>query len=95
MSASLARLTEGGFSIGIEAPLDNDWTHAGDQARQQAGRLPGEPDLQRHADLAQLADRLGFRALWVRDVPVYDSKCFPISATWPALPGTSCLARLP
>ncbi|KQZ44711.1 TIGR03571 family LLM class oxidoreductase [Duganella sp. Root1480D1] len=72
MSASLARLTEGGFSIGIEAPLDNDWTHAGEQARQQAGRLPGEPDLQRHAELAQLADRLGFRALWVRDVPVYD-----------------------
>ncbi|MGW8393156.1 TIGR03571 family LLM class oxidoreductase [Pseudoduganella sp. HUAS MS19] len=72
MSASLARLTEGGFSIGIEAPLDNDWSHAGDQARQQAGRLPGEPDLQRHADLAQLADRLGFRALWVRDVPMYD-----------------------
>ena len=34
--------------------------------------LPGEPDLQRHAELARLADRLGFRALWVRDVPVYD-----------------------
>ncbi|WP_374582424.1 TIGR03571 family LLM class oxidoreductase [Pseudoduganella sp.] len=72
MNATLARLTEGGFSIGIEAPLDNDWTHAGEQARQQAGRLPGEPDLQRHAELAQLADRLGFRALWVRDVPIYD-----------------------
>ncbi|KQV58070.1 TIGR03571 family LLM class oxidoreductase [Duganella sp. Root336D2] len=72
MSASLARLTAGGFSIGIEAPLDNDWTHAGEQARQQDGRLPGEPDLQRHAGLAQLADRLGFRALWVRDVPMYD-----------------------
>ncbi|SSW65705.1 TIGR03571 family LLM class oxidoreductase [Achromobacter agilis] len=69
---ALARLSAGGFSIGIEAPLDNDWTLAGDQARRQAGRLPGEPDLLRHADLAQLADRLGFRALWVRDVPVYD-----------------------
>jgi len=72
MGATLARLTDGGFSIGIEAPLDNDWTQAGDQARQQAGRLPGEPDLQRHAVLAQLADRLGFRALWLRDVPIYD-----------------------
>jgi luciferase-type oxidoreductase len=72
MDAPLARLTEGGFSIGIEAPLDHDWTPAGEQARRQSGRLPGEPDLQRHADLAQLADRLGFRALWVRDVPVYD-----------------------
>ncbi|MGE8686133.1 MAG: TIGR03571 family LLM class oxidoreductase [Achromobacter sp.] len=72
MPDALARLGAGGFSVGIEAPLDNDWTHAGEQARRQAGRLPGEPDLQRHAELAQLADRLGFRALWVRDVPVYD-----------------------
>jgi len=72
MSTPLAKLIDGGFSIGIEAPLDNDWTHAGEQARQLARRLPGQPDLQRHAGLAQLADRLGFRALWVRDVPVYD-----------------------
>ncbi len=72
MTATLARLTDGGFSIGIEAPLDNDWTPAGEQRRRQAGRLPGEPDLSRHAELAQLADKLGFRALWVRDVPLYD-----------------------
>lgn len=72
MHSPLARLTAGGFSIGIEAPLDNDWTPAGVQARQQTGRLPGEPDLQHHAELARLADRLGFRALWVRDVPLYD-----------------------
>jgi luciferase-type oxidoreductase len=72
MISALTRLTAGGFGIGIEAPLDNDWTPAGDAARRGAGRLPGEPDLQRHAELAQLADRLGFRALWVRDVPLYD-----------------------
>ena len=72
MRSALTRLTAGGFSSGIETPLDNDWTPAGEHARQQAGRVPGEPDLQRHADLARLADRLGFRALWVRDVPVYD-----------------------
>ncbi|MBO9536203.1 TIGR03571 family LLM class oxidoreductase [Herbaspirillum sp.] len=72
MTTSLAHLADGGLSIGIEAPLDNDWTSVGEQSRRQAGRLPGEPDLQRHAELAQLADRLGFRALWVRDVPVYD-----------------------
>jgi luciferase-type oxidoreductase len=72
MTAPLDRLVAGGLSIGIEAPLDNDWTPAGDAARRAAGRLPGEPDLQRHADLAKLADRLGFRALWVRDVPLYD-----------------------
>ena len=72
MRSALARLQAGGFSIGIEAPLDNDWTPLGEQARRAARRLPGEPDLQRHAELARLADRLGFRALWVRDVPVYD-----------------------
>ena len=72
IASALQRLTAGGLSIGIEAPLDKDWTPAGEAARRQAGRLPGEPDLQRHAELAQLADRLGFRALWVRDVPLYD-----------------------
>ncbi|AZC24723.1 TIGR03571 family LLM class oxidoreductase [Pseudomonas sessilinigenes] len=72
MTTPLERLTAGGFSIGLEAPLDHDWTPAGDQARRQAGRLPGEPDLKQHAYLAQLADRLGFRALWIRDVPLYD-----------------------
>ncbi|QHG65481.1 TIGR03571 family LLM class oxidoreductase [Pseudomonas putida] len=68
----LERLTAGGFSIGIEAPLDNDWTPTAEQARCKAARLPGEPDLARHAELAQLVDRLGFRALWIRDVPLYD-----------------------
>jgi luciferase-type oxidoreductase len=69
---ALSRLTAGGFSIGVEAPLDNDWTPAGELARRNSGRLPGEPDMQRHAALAKLVDQLGFRALWVRDVPVYD-----------------------
>nr|WP_314541804.1 TIGR03571 family LLM class oxidoreductase [uncultured Massilia sp.] len=72
MTSALDRLVAGGLSIGIEAPLDNDWTPDGDATRRAAGRLPGEPDLLRHADLARLADRLGFRALWVRDVPLYD-----------------------
>lgn len=71
-ASALSRLTAGGFSIGVEAPLDNDWTPAGELARRSSGRLPGEPDMQRHADLAKLVDQLGFRALWVRDVPVYD-----------------------
>ncbi|WP_369970224.1 TIGR03571 family LLM class oxidoreductase [Stenotrophomonas rhizophila] len=71
-ASALSRLTAGGFSIGVEAPLDNDWTPAGELARRNSGRLPGEPDMQRHADLAKLVDQLGFRSLWVRDVPVYD-----------------------
>ncbi|CAB3662044.1 TIGR03571 family LLM class oxidoreductase [Achromobacter pestifer] len=72
MTTALDTLKAGGFSIGLEAPLDHDWTPAGEASRRLSGRLPGEPDLQQHADLACLADHLGFRALWVRDVPVYD-----------------------
>ncbi len=72
MSTSLDRLADGGFSIGIELPLDNDWSPAGDAKCRRDGRRPGVPDLAIHAELAQLADTLGFRALWVRDVPVYD-----------------------
>jgi luciferase-type oxidoreductase len=70
---SLTSLTAGnGLSIGLELPLDNDWSPAGDTARRAAGRPFGVPDIARHATLARQADRLGFRALWVRDVPLYD-----------------------
>ncbi|MDR3098111.1 MAG: LLM class oxidoreductase [Paraburkholderia sp.] len=72
MSTSLEKLTQGGLSIGIELPLDNDWSPAGDAKRQRDGRRHGVPDLAHHAQLAKLADTLGFRALWVRDVPLYD-----------------------
>lgn len=72
MSTPLEKLTRGGFSIGIELPLDNDWTPEGEARRQREGRRPGVPDLASHAKLAQRADTLGFRALWVRDVPLYD-----------------------
>ncbi|BCZ85606.1 monooxygenase (plasmid) [Paraburkholderia terrae] len=72
MYTSLDKLTHGGFSIGIELPLDNDWSPAGDGKRRLDGRRPGVPDLATHAELARLADTLGFRALWVRDVPLYD-----------------------
>ena len=72
MHTAIGKLKQGGFSIGIELPLDNDWSPAGDANRRQAGRLSGEPDMQQHAQLAKLADELGFRALWVRDVPLYD-----------------------
>jgi luciferase-type oxidoreductase len=73
---ALKRLQAGGFSIGLELPLDNDWSSAARYAattgRGATPRLPGEPDMRRHLQLAQLADRLGYRALWLRDVPLYD-----------------------
>ncbi|PLP96439.1 TIGR03571 family LLM class oxidoreductase [Cupriavidus pauculus] len=72
MPNALERLTASSLSIGVELPLDNDWAPASETARQRDGRLPGEPDLAHHAELARLADRSGYRALWVRDVPLYD-----------------------
>lgn len=72
MASALDKLKQGGFSVGLELPLDNDWSMAGRIANRASSRVPGEPDMQRHAELAQLADRLGYRALWVRDVPLYD-----------------------
>ena len=60
------------FSIGLELPLDNDWSTAGQRLRMAEKRPFGVPDLKQHAQLARLADNRGFRALWVRDVPVYD-----------------------
>lgn len=72
MASALDKLRQGGFSVGLELPLDNDWSIAGRAANRASGRVPGEPDMARHAELAQLADRLGYRALWVRDVPLYD-----------------------
>jgi luciferase-type oxidoreductase len=61
-----------GFSIGLELPLDNDWSAAGQQLREQQGRPFGVPDMRRHGELARQADESGLKALWVRDVPLYD-----------------------
>ncbi|RKT89000.1 luciferase-type oxidoreductase, BA3436 family [Saccharopolyspora antimicrobica] len=59
-------------TLGLELPLDNDWGETRLHADRAEGRPFGVPDLSEHARLAQLADDLGFAALWVRDVPLYD-----------------------
>ncbi len=69
---NIEKLTKGGFSIGVELPLDNDWSTSGDANRKRDGRPFGVPDMQHHAELIKQADDLGFRAAWVRDVPLYD-----------------------
>ncbi|MFE7398979.1 LLM class flavin-dependent oxidoreductase [Streptomyces sp. NPDC057557] len=74
---ALARLAPapGQLTLGLELPLDNDWDPARQHADREAGRPFGVPDLTGHtrlARLARLADRLGFAALWLRDVPLYD-----------------------
>jgi luciferase-type oxidoreductase len=65
------------LTIGIDLPLDNDLGPAG----RPGGRPPGVPDLSGHAELTALADRLGFAALWVRDVPMYDPVRFGDAGT--------------
>lgn len=69
---SIEKLTREPLSIGIELPLDNDWSTSGQLKRQQDGRPFGVPDMSEHAARIKLADELGFRAAWVRDVPLYD-----------------------
>jgi luciferase-type oxidoreductase len=73
-SSALSRLInpDGRLTIGLELPLDNDWGQSRLAADRQAGRPFGVPSLHAHAQLARLADRSGFAALWVRDVPLYD-----------------------
>jgi luciferase-type oxidoreductase len=65
-------LGSSGFSIGLELPLDNDWSSDGRRLAETEQRPFGIPDISRHAALARQADKGGFRALWVRDVPLYD-----------------------
>ena len=62
------KLAQHEFSVGVELPLDNDWAHF-DATK---GMPFGIPDMTEHHSRIQLADKLGFKAAWVRDVPVYD-----------------------
>ncbi|MCX2184153.1 TIGR03571 family LLM class oxidoreductase [Streptomyces sp. SKN60] len=76
--SSLARLAPaaGRLTLGLELPLDNDWGVERGRADRAAGRPFGVPDLTAQTRLARLADRLGFAALWLRDVPLYDPVAF-------------------
>ncbi|KPI29825.1 luciferase-type oxidoreductase [Actinobacteria bacterium OK074] len=74
VAPALERLApgSGALTLGVELPLDNDWSPQGRRAARADGRPAGVPDLTRHAELARLADELGFTALWMRDVPLWD-----------------------
>lgn len=61
------------LTLGIELPIDNDWSPAGQAKRRADGRAPGVPDLSRHVDLVRQVDSAGFAAVWLRDVPVFDA----------------------
>ena len=60
------------MTLGLEFPLDNDWSLEGEKKRKKQGRPFGIPDISKHTELIKLADKLGFAALWMREVPVYD-----------------------
>tara|TARA_R110002096_G_scaffold233311_2_gene423384 strand:- start:357 stop:1322 length:966 start_codon:yes stop_codon:yes gene_type:complete len=62
----------GKMTLGIEFPLDNDWSTEGNRKRLEDNRPFGVPDISNHLALAQQIDEAGFAALWMRDVPVYD-----------------------
>ncbi|PKA39992.1 LLM class flavin-dependent oxidoreductase [Rhizobium sullae] len=72
----LIRKPEGGLTLGIELPLDNDWAPERDAARVAEGRPFGVPDLTHYPDLVRQVDRSGFAAVWMRDVPVFDPNNF-------------------
>ncbi|QSZ41089.1 LLM class flavin-dependent oxidoreductase [Sulfurimonas aquatica] len=71
---SIDKLSPEGFSIGVELPLDNDWSSKGILKREESDRPAGVPDMQEHIRLIKLVDELGYRAAWLRDVPLYDPK---------------------
>lgn len=60
------------LTVGIEFPLDNDWSPDGEVRRIADGRPRGVPDLSGQVDIVRKIDALGFAALWIRDVPVFD-----------------------
>lgn len=62
----------GKMTIGLEFPLDNDWSLEGERKRKAEARPFGIPDVKKHTELIKLADDLGFAAMWMREVPVYD-----------------------
>ena len=69
---TIDKLKNLGFSIGVELPLDNDWSKDGQQKRIKEGKPFGVPDMSQHKERIILADELGFSTAWVRDVPLYD-----------------------
>ncbi|WP_425075231.1 TIGR03571 family LLM class oxidoreductase [Psychroserpens sp. S379A] len=64
--------TPGKMTLGIEFPLDNDWSLEGDKKRKEDGRPFGVPDINKHLQYVKQIDKAGFAAVWIREVPVYD-----------------------
>jgi luciferase-type oxidoreductase len=59
------------LTIGVELPLDNDFARHSRPAANGTDAQFGIPDLGHQRSRAELADRLGYKALWLRDVPLW------------------------
>ena len=69
---ALDRLVSQRMTFGVELPLDNDMSSAGQAHADEQSRPFGVPDIEPMLSRAARAERLGFDALWIRDVPVHD-----------------------
>ncbi|NYI06876.1 TIGR03571 family LLM class oxidoreductase [Allostreptomyces psammosilenae] len=79
---ALSRLIADGHpTIGVQLPLDNDWSGARRRRTQELGLPSGVPDLSLHTERARLVDQLGFASIWLRDVPLYDPQRFGDAGT--------------
>ncbi|RRV10487.1 LLM class oxidoreductase [Pseudomonas sp. v388] len=67
------------LTLGLIAPLE---THA----------IRPAPTMEDHTEMAQLADRLGFAALWLRDVPFYDPRYGDVAQVFDPIPYLGYLA---
>ncbi|WP_089970160.1 LLM class oxidoreductase [Lihuaxuella thermophila] len=72
ISALKKMIPQNRMTFGVELPLDTDWSPEGLKQAKQEGRPFGVPNMERHAEYARLADQLGFRSMWIRDVPLFD-----------------------
>lgn len=66
----------GHLTLGVELPLDNDWSPEGEARRIANGRPHGVPDVSHYPRLVRQIDASGFAAIWMRDVPVFDPRNF-------------------
>lgn len=69
---ALDRLSTDRMTFGIELPIDNDWSANGQSAAKSDGRAFGVPNIEPMIERVLLAEKLGFDAVWMRDVPVHD-----------------------
>lgn len=80
------------MTFGIELSLDRDWSEAGQRLARIEGRPFGVPDISNPAKGVELAENLGFDAVWLRDVPVHDPSFGDVGQVFDPFPYLGFLA---